>query len=90
MKKVLLSMLALCMSVSMFGAKQGGALTSTPSPIDPSSDAVINYDGTGTNFAAWEPKCHIHAWLVAKDGETFSTDYSTTWATCEGDDPYAA
>ena len=83
-------MLALCMSVSMFGAKQGGALTSTPSPIDPSSDAVINYDGTGTNFAAWEPKCHIHAWLVAKDGETFSTDYSTTWATCEGDDPYAA
>lgn len=90
MKKVLLSMLALCMSVSMFGA-QGGTLTSTPSSIDPSSDAVINYDGTGTNFANWEPKCHIHAWLVAKDGETFSTDsYSTAWATCEGDDNYKA
>ena len=90
MTKVSLSMLAFCMRVSMFGA-QGGTLTSTPSSIDPSSDAVINYDGTGTNFANWEPKCHIHAWLVAKDGETFSTDsYSTAWATCEGDDNYNA
>ena len=88
MKKTLLFALSLIIATSLF-AKQGGTLISTPTPIDSSQDAVLNYDGTGTNFTNWTPKCFIHAWLVPKAGETFSKSYGTEWATVDGDVDYA-
>lgn len=90
MKKIFTLILAALVSVAMWAEKQGGTLTSSLTPIDPSSAVVLSYDGTATNFAAWQPKCFIHTWLVAKEGQTFSKDYGTTWATCEGDGDYAA
>ena len=88
MKKTLLFVLSLIIATSLF-AKQGGTLISTPTPIDPEQDAVINYDGTGTNFTTWTPKCFVHAWLVPKAGEKFSKSYGTAWATVNGDIAYA-
>lgn len=90
MKKLFTLVLAALVSVAMWAEKQGGTLTSSLTPIDPSSAVVLSYDGTATNFAAWQPKCFIHTWLVAKEGQTFSKDYGTTWVTCEGDGDYAA
>ncbi len=71
-------------------AAEGGSITSNPVVIDPTSDAVITYDGTGTNFANWTPLCHVYAWLEAKTGETFTKEYKTAWASCNGDSDYAA
>ena len=88
MKKTLLFVLSLIIATSLF-AKQGGTLISTPTPIVPEQDAVINYDGTGTNFTTWTPKCFVHAWLVPKTGEIFSKSYGTAWATVNGDIAYA-
>ena len=90
MKKFFSLFVAALLSVTMF-ANEGGTLTADPAaPIDPSETVELTYDGTGTNFANWEPKCFIHTWLVAADGETFSKDYGTTWAECDGDGDYAA
>ncbi|MCQ2324517.1 MAG: hypothetical protein MJZ53_06740, partial [Paludibacteraceae bacterium] len=88
MKKLFLFLGAILLSTCLW-AKQGGTLTSTPSPINPSENAVINYDGTGTNFANWEPLCYVHAWLVAAEGQEFSKSYTTEWTTCNGDEEYA-
>ena len=68
--------------------KQGGKLTSTVTPINPTETVTITYDGTGTNFANWQPKCFIHTWLVNKTGETFSGNYNMSWASCNGDNDY--
>ena len=70
-------------------AKQGGVLTCNPDPIDPSMPVTVSYDGTGTNFANWEPKCHIHAWVVSKSDPSKSIA-NMDWANCKGDADYAA
>lgn len=90
MKKSLLFLFVFAMATTLF-AQQGGTLTSDPEVIDPTGNATLYYDGTGTNFASWEPMCYIHTWLEAKNGETFSkSSYSTTWTECNGDDDYNA
>ena len=89
MKKTLLFVVTALISVAVL-AKEGGTLSSSQTPINPTETVVLTYDGTGTNFANWEPKCHVHAWLLAKDGETFSKDYGTSWVSCDGDGDYAA
>lgn len=90
MKKSLLFLFVFAMATTLF-AQQGGTLTSDPEVIDPTGNATLYYDGTGTNFASWEPMCYIHTWLDAKDGEIFSkSSYSTTWTECNGDDDYNA
>ena len=84
-----LSLLVALATVTMAWAAQGGTLTSSNTPIDPTQTVTLTYDGTGTNFANWEPSCFIHAWLVAADGQTLSKSYATDWASCNGDDDYA-
>lgn len=71
-------------------AAQGGTLTPNPSPIVPNASVTINYDGTGTNFANWTPKCFIHVWLVPKSGMTFTGNYAPAWIACDGDNDYEA
>ena len=72
-------------------AKEGGSLTCSPAaPIDPTATVTLSYDGTGTNFANWDPSCFIHTWLEPADGQEFSKTYTTAWASCEGDEDYAA
>ena len=85
-----LSLLVALATVTMAWAAQGGTLTSSKTPIDPTQTVTLTYDGTGTNFANWEPSCFIHAWLVAADGQTLSKSYSTDWASCNGDGDYAS
>ena len=85
-----LSLLVALATVTMAWAAQGGTLTSSKTPIDPTQTVTLTYDGTGTNFANWEPLCFIHAWLVAADGQTLSKSYSTDWASCNGDGDYAS
>ena len=74
-------------SVAMW-AKEGGKLTSSATPINPTETVTLSYDGTGTNFANWQPKCFIHTWLVNKEGETFSGNYNMSWASCNSDADY--
>lgn len=71
-------------------AYEGGTLTSNPSPIVPNQSVVISYDGTGTNFANWTPKCYVHIWLNPKAGQTFSKSYGSTWNNIIGDVAYDA
>ena len=85
-----LSLLVALATVTMAWAAQGGTLTSSKTPIDPTQTVTLTYDGTGTNFANWEPSCFIHTWLVAADGQTLSKSYSTDWASCNGDGDYAS
>ncbi len=90
MKKITLLVFVFLSSLTLLFANQGGVLTSTPNPIVPNQTVTINYDGTGTNFAAWTPMCYIHAWLNPISGQTFSQSYSTPWVNCAGDAAYAA
>ena len=85
-----LSLLVALATVTMAWAAQKGTLTSSKTPIDPTETVTLTYDGTGTNFANWEPSCFIHTWLVAADGQTLSKSYSTDWASCNGDGDYAS
>lgn len=90
MKKIFSLFAAVLFCTGLFAA-QGGTLTVSPEgAINPSSDITLSYDGTGTNFANWEPKCFIHAWLDAAEGQTFSKDYTTEWKACNGDADYEA
>ena len=89
MKKIFAILVAAIMLSGALWAKEKGTLTSSPAaPIDPSTTVTLRYDGSNTNFANWEPKCFIHTWLVAKEGEEFSKDYGTEWASCDGDANY--
>ena len=63
-------------------------MTSSKTPINPTETVTLNYDGTGTNFANWEPQCFVHAWLEAAEGKTFSKEYRPAWASCNGDEDY--
>ena len=81
---------AVITAVTMLWAAEGGTLSSSITPIDPTQTVTLTYDGTGTNFANWEPQCFIHTWLVAAEGKTLSKSYTTEWATCNGDEDYAA
>ena len=83
-KIYILTLLALCMNVSLWAA-EGGTLTSNVTPIDPSRDVVLTYDGTGTNFAIWDPKCYVHVWCLDAAGTQL---YTTSWSTCNGDGDY--
>ena len=83
-KIYILTLLALCMNVSLWAA-EGGTLTSNVTPIDPSKDVVLTYDGTGTNFANWDPKCYVHVWCLDAAGTQL---YTTSWSTCNGDGDY--
>lgn len=85
-KKYIFSLLALCISASMWAA-EGGKLTSDISPIDPSKNVTLTYDGTGTNFANWDPKCYVHIWCLDANGELL---YTTDWedCNCNGDGDY--
>lgn len=83
-KIYILTLLALCMNVSLWAA-EGGTLTSNVTPIDPSKDVVLTYDGTDTNFANWDPKCYVHVWCLDAAGTQL---YTTSWSTCKGDDDY--
>lgn len=92
MRKVFTLFFVVLCSLSMWADDaanpQGGVLsTSLTQPLDPATDVTLTYDGTGTNFAAWTPKCFIHAWLVGEDGENLGS-YSTEWVACNGDDDY--
>jgi hypothetical protein len=73
-----------------FAEKQGGTVTAQPDPINPTQNVVIHYNGTGTNFANWTPKCHVHIWLVPKAGQTFTGNYDISWNSVDGDAQYAA
>ena len=75
-------------ATSVMLAAEGGKLTSSKTPINPTETVTLNYDGTGTNFANWEPQCFVHAWLEAAEGKTFSKEYRPAWASCNGDEDY--
>ena len=49
MKKSLLFLFVFAMATTLF-AQQDGTLTSDPEVIDPTGNATLYYDGTGTNF----------------------------------------
>lgn len=88
MKKTFTLFFAALFCVSFVFAGEGGTLIPNPNPIVPNQPVVINYDGTGTNFASWEPKCFIHVWLIPKSGQTFTGNYAPAWATCNSDADY--
>lgn len=88
MRKILTLFFAALFSVSMFADREGGTVSSEPDPINPSLDAVITYNGAGTNFAAWQPSCFIYAWLIADDGLSFSKAYEDSWINCASDADY--
>jgi len=90
MKKTFTLFFAALMCVSFTFAGEGGTLTPDPNPIIPNQSVTINYDGTGTNFATWQPQCFIHVWLIPKSGQTFTGNYAPAWATCNGDQDYLA
>lgn len=75
------------MSGSLLAA-EGGVLSSNPATIIPNQSVVVSYDGTGTNFANWTPRCFIHVWLVPKTGMTFTGSYAPAWIACNGDTDY--
>lgn len=77
-------------ATSVTFASEGGKITPSKASFGPTETVTLTYDGTGTNFANWEPKCFVHAWLVAAEGQTLSKSYSTDWASCNGDADYAA
>lgn len=77
-------------ATSVTYALEGGKITPSKASFGPTETVTLTYDGTGTNFANWEPKCFVHAWLVAAEGQTFSKSYGTDWASCNGDADYAA
>ena len=91
MRKFFSLFVAALFSATLF-AYEGGTMTSSSltAAINPTETVTFSYDGTGTNFANWEPKCFVHTWLVAASGQTFSKDYGTTWVTCNGDNDYNA
>ncbi|MFZ4725053.1 MAG: hypothetical protein ACOYMD_06365 [Paludibacter sp.] len=90
MKKITTLFIIFFLTIGFVQAKQGGVLTSNPTPIIPNQSVTINYDGAGTNFVTWTPMCYIHAWLNPISGQTFSKSYSTPWSTCAGDADYTA
>ncbi len=81
MKKLFTLLSVIMLSFSFGYALEKGSVSADPggSVIDPSNSVTITYNGAGTNFATWAPKCHAHLWLVAKTGETFSKTYTTAW-----------
>ena len=95
MKKLITLLLVLFASSSMLIAQQGGSITSEPGgdKINPDAAFTLTYDGTGTNFANWEPRSHAHLWLMPKEGEEFAEGhYGTEWinyAGAGGDDAWA-
>jgi hypothetical protein len=90
MRTIFTLFMALFMASSMVFAGEAGTLTPTPNPIVPNASVTINYDGTGTNFANWTPRCFIHVWLVPKAGQTFTGNYAPAWTTCNSDGEYDA
>jgi len=90
MRKIMTLFFALILVAFNLKAFEVGILTSNPSPIIPNQSVVISYDGTGTNFANWTPKCYVHIWLNPKSGLTFSKSYATTWNNIIGDAAYEA
>jgi hypothetical protein len=90
MKKFTLLFLSIILTSIFAFAWEGGTLTSNPSPIVPNQSVVISYDGAGTNFVNWTPKCYVHIWLNPKSGQTFSKAYGTAWVNIIGDAAYDA
>ncbi|MBQ6724544.1 MAG: starch-binding protein [Paludibacteraceae bacterium] len=90
MRKFISLMMVLFTATSVTFASEGGKITPSKASFGPTETVTLTYDGTGTNFANWEPKCFVHAWLVAAEGQTFSKNYGTDWASCNGDADYAA
>lgn len=90
MRKFISLMMVLFTATSVTFALEGGKITPSKASFGPTETVTLTYDGTGTNFANWEPKCFVHAWLVAAEGQTFSKNYGTDWASCNGDADYAA
>jgi hypothetical protein len=90
MRTIFTLFMALFMASSMAFAGEAGTLTPTPNPIVPNTSVTINYDGTGTNFANWTPRCFIHVWLVPKAGQTFIGNYAPAWTTCNSEGEYDA
>jgi len=89
MRKTTILLITLFSITTFAFGNEGGTLTPTPNPIIPNQSVVINYDGTGTNFANWQPECFIHVWLVPKTGQSFTGNYAPAWATCNGESDYA-
>lgn len=87
MKKLLFSFVLLFSTVAMF-SKERGTVTASTNPIDPTQDVTITYDGKGTNFANWQPLCHVYLWLKDANNQDIST-YKMDWVSCNGDADYA-
>lgn len=90
MKKIITLLFVITVVFSFGYAAEGGTLTPNPNPIIPNQSVLISYDGTGTNFASWTPRCFIHVWLVPKTGQTFTGNYAPAWATCNSEGDYDA
>lgn len=90
MKKFTLLFFFIILTSIFAFAWEAGVLTSNPSPIVPNQSVVISYDGAGTNFVNWTPKCYVHIWLNPKAGQTFSKAYGTAWENIIGDAAYDA
>ena len=90
MRKFISLMMVLFTATSVTFALEGGKITPSKASFGPTETVTLTYDGTGTNFANWQPLCFVHAWLVAAEGQTFSKSYGTDWASCNGDADYAA
>ena len=82
--------MCILLTFTLSAQKQLGSISYNPNPIVPNQAVVINYDGTGTNFANWTPMCHFHAWLVPVSGQSFSKSYGTPWNQIAGDEQYNA
>lgn len=97
MKKLLLLSVFLISTFSIFADQVTTSVTANSQtwtftynqPINPSADTLIEFDGSGSNFANWTPSTYVHIWLIVKDGMTFSQNYSTVWKACDGDTDYA-
>lgn len=90
MRTIFTLFVAMVLASSFTYAAEGGTLTPVPNPIVPNASVTINYDGTGTNFANWNPRCFIHVWLVSKTGQTFTGNYAPAWVTCNSEGEYDA
>lgn len=96
MKKLLLLSAFLISTICIFATSVTTSVTANSQtwnftynqPINPSADALIEFDGSGSNFGNWTPSTYVHIWLIVKDGMTFSKDYSTVWKACDGDTDY--
>jgi len=89
MKKLTLLFVGIFVMISSY-AQEGGILTASSNPIIPTQAVTIYYDGTGTNFANWVPKCLLWAYLTPKSGETFSKNYNPdfVWTDINSDANY--